>query len=146
MIGRVDAEHVPGERRAGQALGDHAAVRRHRRVHVLGQPRVLQRDAGLLVAAHQPRAVPVGQGDRVHRTELADAGEQRERVVLVVCAPRRQCLFYRRHHHSPSELICRNSGDPRQAASTQPAVKVPLAASGERPIPGQNRPKARHVS
>ena len=56
VIGRVDAEHMPGERRAGQALGDHAAVRRHGRMHVLGQPRVFQRGAGLLVAAssHAP--------------------------------------------------------------------------------------------
>jgi len=57
--------------------------------------------AGLLVAAHQPRAVPVGQGNRVHRTELADSGEYGERVILIVCSPRRQCLYYGRHDHSP---------------------------------------------
>ena len=101
MIGRVDAEHVPGECRAGKALGDDVAVRCHRRVHVLGQPRVLERGAGLLVAAHEPRAVPVGQGNRVHRTEFADAGEQGERVILVICPPCRQCLFDVHHDHSP---------------------------------------------
>ena len=39
VVGRVDAEHVPGEGGTGQALGDHRAVAGERGVHVLGQAR-----------------------------------------------------------------------------------------------------------
>ena len=39
VVGRVDAEHVPGEGRTGQALRDHRAVTGECGVHVLGQAR-----------------------------------------------------------------------------------------------------------
>ena len=43
VIGRVDAEHVPRERRAREALGHDVAAGRQGGVHVLRQPRVVQR-------------------------------------------------------------------------------------------------------
>jgi hypothetical protein len=67
VVGRVDAEHVPGERGAGQALGDHRAVAGERGVHVLGQPRVVERGPCLGVADDEPGALAVGQRDLVHR-------------------------------------------------------------------------------
>jgi hypothetical protein len=88
VVGRVGAEHVPGEGGAGQALGDHRAVPGQRGVHVLGQAGVGEGGPGLLVPDDQPGAVPVGQGDLVHRAVGLDAGEQRVRVVSVVAAPR----------------------------------------------------------
>ena len=72
VVGRVDAEHVPCEGRAGQPLGDDRAVARERGVHVLGQPRVVERRAGLGVADDQPGRVPVGQRHFVHRPVGAD--------------------------------------------------------------------------
>ena len=87
VVGRVDGEHVPGQRRAGQALGDDLAAAGQRGVHVLGQPRVVQRRPGLLVADDQPGRVPVGERDLVHRAGRADLREQRERVVAVVGHP-----------------------------------------------------------
>ena len=88
VVGRVDAEHVPGERGAGQALGDHRAVAGERGVHVLGQPRVVERGPGLGVPDDEPGPLPVGQRDLVHRAVGPDLREQRERVVAVVVAPR----------------------------------------------------------
>ena len=60
VVGRVDAEHVPGERGAGQALGDHRAVAGERGVHVLGQPRVVQRGPGLGVRTTSQARCPSG--------------------------------------------------------------------------------------
>ena len=37
VVRRVDAEHVPGERRTGQPLGEDRSVERQRGMHVLGQ-------------------------------------------------------------------------------------------------------------
>ena len=88
VIRRVDAEHVPREGGTWKALGHDAAAGRQRGVHVLGEPRVVERDPRLLVADHEPGVVPVGQRDRVHRAQLADRGEQREGVVAVVGSPR----------------------------------------------------------
>jgi hypothetical protein len=82
--GGVDGEHVPGQRRAGQALRDDLAALRQRGVQVLGQPRVVERRAGLVVADDQPRGVPIGQPYLVHRAGRAHLCEQRERVVPVV--------------------------------------------------------------
>ena len=90
VVGRVDAEHVPGEGGAGQSLGDHRPVAGERGVHVLGQAGVAERGLGLLVPDDQPGAVPVGQRDLVHRTVRLDLREQRVRVVSVVAAPRVQ--------------------------------------------------------
>ena len=100
VVGRVDAEHVPRERRPGQALGHHPAAGGQRGVHVLGEACVVERGAGLLVADHEPGVVPVGERDRVHRAELADRGEQREGVVAVEGPPRSQRLG-RRHGCPP---------------------------------------------
>ncbi len=57
-------------------------------MHVLGEPGVVERQPGLVVAHHQPGIVAVGQGDVVHRAELPDFGEEREGVVPVGGAPR----------------------------------------------------------
>ena len=43
---------------------------RERGVHVLGEPGVVERLAGLVVADHQPGVVAVGQSDVVHRAEF----------------------------------------------------------------------------
>ena len=98
VVGRVDAEHVPGEGGTGQALGDHRAVTGKCGVHVLGQAGVVERGLGLLVADDQPRAVPIGQRDLVHRAVRLDAGEQRVRVVSVVVAPRVECRVAHSDH------------------------------------------------
>ena len=87
VVGWVDGEHVPGERRSGQALGHDTGARRQGGVHVLGEPRVVECGQRLFVAGHQPGAVPVGQCHRMHRAEPADLGEHRERVVEVVGPP-----------------------------------------------------------
>jgi hypothetical protein len=88
VVGRVDAEHVPGEGGAGQALGDHGAVAGERGVHVLGKPRLVERGPCLGVADDEPGSLAVGQCDLVHRPGGADPREQRERVVAVEAAPR----------------------------------------------------------
>ena len=59
----------------------------------------------LLVADHEPGVMPVGQRHRVHRAELADLGEQRERVVEIVGPPRRQS-FGDRHLSPPRQVAC----------------------------------------
>jgi hypothetical protein len=81
VVGRVDAEHVPGEGGTGQALGNHRAVTGEGGVHVLGQAGVVESGLRLLVADDQPRAVPIGQRDLVHWTIRLDLREQRVRVV-----------------------------------------------------------------
>jgi hypothetical protein len=91
MVGRVDAEHMPGEGRAGQALGHDRPVMGERGVHVLGQGGVVEGGLRLLVADDQPRAVPVGQRDLVHRAVRLNLCEQWVRVVPVVIAPRVEC-------------------------------------------------------
>jgi hypothetical protein len=55
MVRRIDAEHVPGEGRTGQALGNHGAVTGECGVHVLGQAGVAEGGPGLFVADDQPR-------------------------------------------------------------------------------------------
>jgi hypothetical protein len=87
MVGRVDAEHVPGEGRAGQAFGDHRAVTGECGVHVLRQVGVAESGLRLLVADDQPGRVPVSKRDLVHRAVGLNLCEQRERVVYVVVAP-----------------------------------------------------------
>ena len=86
MIGWIDHEHVPGERRPGETLGHHLPARGERGLHVLGEPRIVQRHPGLGMTDHQPRLVSVGERDLVHRAEPTDLGEQGERVVTVVDA------------------------------------------------------------
>jgi hypothetical protein len=76
VVGRVDAEHVPGEGGTGQALGDHRPVAGECGVHVLGQGGVAEGGLGLLVADDEPRAVPVGQRDLVHRAVRLNLREQ----------------------------------------------------------------------
>ena len=88
VVRRVDDEHVPGQRRPRKALGDDLSAARQRGVHVLGQPRVVQRRPGLLVTDDQPGRVPVGEGDLVYRPGGPHLREQRERVVAVVVTPR----------------------------------------------------------
>ena len=106
VVGRVDAEHVPGERGAGQALGDHRAVAGERGVHVLGQPRVVERGPGLGVSDDEPGPLPVGQRDLVHRPVGADLREQRERVVAVVVAPRVERRITHGRHLSHRSWFC----------------------------------------
>src|SRR6185295_9852512 len=91
VIGRIDGEHVPGERPPREALGEHLAAR-ERRLHVFGQPRVVEQQLRLVVADDEPRRVAVSEGDRVHRSLLAHLREQGERVVPVEAAPGLQCL------------------------------------------------------
>ena len=98
MVGRVDAEHVPGEGGTGQALGDHRPVAGECGVHVLGQGGMVESGLRLLVADDQPRAVPVGQRDLVHRAVRLDLREQRVRVIPVVIAPRVECLVAHLDH------------------------------------------------
>jgi hypothetical protein len=100
VVGRVDAEHVPGQRGTGEAFGDDLAAARQRGVHVLGQARVVQRGLGLLVPHDQPRRVPVSEPGLVHRAGRANLREQRERVVPVEVTPRveRRMASVRRRH------------------------------------------------
>ena len=91
VVGRVGAEHMPGEGGTGQALGDHRPVAGECGVHVLGQGGVVESGLRLLVADDQPRAVPVGERDLVHRAVRLNLREQRVRVVPVVIAPRVEC-------------------------------------------------------
>ena len=106
VVGRVDGEHVAGQRGSGQAFGDRAAVAGQRGVHVLGQPRVVQGRLGLVVAHDQPRRVPVGQAHRVRRARRAHLREHAVRVVAVVVTPRVErrmplCRLGRRSHQTP---------------------------------------------
>ena len=96
VIGRVDREHVPGEFGAGEALGHNAAVDRERGAHVLGESRVVERRAGVVVTHHEPGVVTVGQGDVVDRAERTHFGKEREGVVAVVGAPRVERGLYPR--------------------------------------------------
>ena len=89
VVGRIDGEHVPGERRAGQPLVDDVGIGVHRREHVLGQAGVHERLAGGVVADDEPGVVAVAQADVVHRAPLAHRLEVRVRVVLDVVGPRR---------------------------------------------------------
>ena len=84
VIRRVDVEHVPGEGRSGQTFGYHLVAGGLGRVHVLGEPRVVECGARLVVADHEPGAVAVGQRDLVHAATVAEGGEEGERIVAVV--------------------------------------------------------------
>jgi hypothetical protein len=88
VVRRVDGEHVAGEGGPGQALRDDLTAVGERGVHVLGQPRVVQRCLRLVVADHQPGGVPVGEPHLVHRGRRTNLRKQRERVVAVVVTPR----------------------------------------------------------
>jgi hypothetical protein len=72
----------------GVVPGDDLAAAGQGGVHVLRQPRVIQRRPGLLMAHDQPRRAPVGQGDLVYRSGRTHLREQREQVVAVVVTPR----------------------------------------------------------
>ena len=87
VVRRVDGEHVPGERRAGQPLVDDVGVGVHRGEHVLGEAGVAERLAGGAVADDEPGVVTVAEADGVHRAPLAHRGEERVRVVLDVVGP-----------------------------------------------------------
>ena len=78
VIGRIDVEHVASERRPGKALRDDLGAGGERGLHVLGEPRVVQRGPSLVVADHQPRRMTVGQRHRMHRTTRANLREQAE--------------------------------------------------------------------
>jgi hypothetical protein len=102
VIGRIDAEHVPRERRTGQALGHDTLARCKCGVHVLRQARLVERNPRLLVSDDQVGVVAVGKRDGMDRSELADGGEHREGVVAVVRAPCAQCVG-RCHRASSAE-------------------------------------------
>ena len=121
VVGRVDAEHVPGERGAGQALGDHRAVAGERGVHVLGQPRVVERGPCLGVSHDEPRSLAVGQRDLVHRPVGPDLREQRERVVAVVVAPRGRAPDHARSSPFSRSLSRRSRGSRNTAGRGWPA-------------------------
>jgi hypothetical protein len=97
VVGRIDDEHVPGELRPREALRHDSVARRQRRLQVLGQPRIVQQRLGLVVARHQPGVVAIDERDLVQCTELADLGEKRVRVILVVRPPRLERLLRRLH-------------------------------------------------
>ena len=59
--------------------------------------RLVQCRASSVVIDDQPRLVPVRERHAVYGSERLYRGEHRERVIEVVRAPRRQCLFDRRH-------------------------------------------------
>ena len=96
MIRRIHAEHVPCERRPGESLRHDIGARRQGRVHVLGQPRIVKSGARLIVTDDEPGGVPVGQLHLLDRADLADLGENWERVVPVVGPPCRQCIRHQR--------------------------------------------------
>ena len=100
MVGRVHREHVTCELRTRQTFGDDGGPGRQGGVHVLGEPRVVERGHGLLVADHQPGVVPVGQCHRMDGTQpahLANSGNGSSRSndphdasasVVVIWSPR----------------------------------------------------------
>ena len=98
VVGLVDVEHVPGERRAGQTFGHDVAADCERGTHVLREPLVIERGVRRLVMDDQPSLVAVHQRDPMHRPELPDLGEQGKRGVLVISTPRRKGVVERRHH------------------------------------------------
>jgi hypothetical protein len=101
VIRRVDVEHVPGEHRAGKALRHHVRTHRQRGMHVLGEPGIVQRGAGLVIANHQPRVMSVNQLDRVHCPTFASCRVQREGIVPIVSTPRPERPLDRRHRCHP---------------------------------------------
>ena len=104
VIRRIDGEHVPGERGSGKALGHDGRIRGHGGVHVLRQPRVVERGAGLVVVDDEPGIVAVGERHRVNRAAPAHVGEQFKRVVAMVRSPRLPSPRRRRVRSIPSEL------------------------------------------
>ena len=86
----------------------------------LEKPGVVERRAGLVVTHHQPGVVTVGQGDGVHRAELADFGEEREGVVPVVGAPRAE----RRLDLRAWLTVCRESDRRRYSSWTNPEHRI----------------------
>ena len=97
VVGRIDGEHVPRERRPRETFGDDAPGSRHRRLHVLGDPRVVQRGPRLVVPDDQPGLVTVSQRHPVHRRPVANRLEQRKGIVPVERAPLGQRLLDARH-------------------------------------------------
>ena len=97
VIRRIHEQHVPREGGPRKTFGHNVAARREGSLHVLRKSHIVQRDARLLVADHEPRCVAVGQRHRMHRPTIAHRGEHRERVVAVIRAPCGECLL-RRHH------------------------------------------------
>ena len=88
VIGRVDREHVPGEHRSREALGDDVIAALERGMHVLGQSRITQGGTGFGIGNDEPRGMSIGERDPVNWAAPAEEGVQRERVVEVVRAPR----------------------------------------------------------
>ena len=97
MVRRIDHQHVSRERGSRQPFGNDAAAGRERGLHVLRQSRVVERRTRFLVPHHEPGWMPIGQRHRVNGAEFPDGREQRKRIVEVVCAPRLECPFGRRH-------------------------------------------------
>ena len=113
MIGRIDVQHVTGEHRPGQSFRHHVGGEGQRGLHVLGEARVVQCRPGLVVAGDQPGVMAVDERDGVHGATGAYRGEQRERVVPVVSAPRPE----------------------RGLSSTSPLVILAHSGSAVHPVP-----------
>ncbi len=93
VIGRIDGEHVAGERRPGQAFGDHSPGRRQRGVHVLRDARIVEGGPRFGVTDDQPGFVAIGESDGVDRPEPAHVVEERVGIVGIERAPFRQRLL-----------------------------------------------------
>ena len=99
VIGRVDGEHVPGERRPGKALGHDGRIGGQGGVHVLRESGVVERGKGSVVTNDEPGIVAVDKRDRVHRAEIAHLGEQRKGIIAMVQAPGTERLSHIRIDH-----------------------------------------------
>ena len=117
VVGRVDVEHVPGERRSGEALGDDVAVGGQCAEHVLGDPSVVERLAGRVVTDDEPGLVTVGQADLVHGAAGLRLGEVGERVVADRRRPTRPTSSRPCHSPRASGLKPEQSSDRRWIGS-----------------------------
>ena len=90
--------------RPGEALGHDRRVGVERGVHVLRQPLVVERGAGLVVADDEPGVVAVDERHREHGAAPAHVGEQWERIVAVVRPPRLQRRSHLVLDHAPGIL------------------------------------------
>ena len=107
MVRRIDGEHVSGECRSGEALGNDGRVGDQRGVHVLRQPRVVECGAGFVAPYDEPGIVTVDERHPVDRAALAHVGEQGERVVAVVPSPCAQRRGHVELAHLRTILTCR---------------------------------------
>ena len=131
VIRRVHRKHVSGELGPREALGHHPAAQGERGVHVLGEPGVVERLAGLVVTHHQPGIMTVGQGDGMHRAELPNLGEEREGVVPIGSCPTRRAPPRRGHVVDRRDLFVMDepraqNPQPRDLVALGPEVRLLL--------------------